>query len=356
MTEFITEGARKLLSDSGWTAKVRYIDRKEEGQILGFRLTNARKLFDAAYSIQVFDKSTVSLSLGFSNDDHVSLTEDDGRTFLEWLRHEPDGPLPDQIWDKLGEPIDRARQPEYIDMGKAKLVDYLVQNSPQTFGKYGTLGVENAGDFYDTLLQLIQDPARDADITRRMIQQLELQAHTLYADANALLKSAAGAARTSAAHLVRLEAYGHVIAAQRCREAANFKRSTLDEPPEETPYPDAIEHTGPFNRSPLGAWGEEHEKHNAPRPLDVAPWDQARIIRETPPPAPAETQEPAGPHDVVVVTDNSVYYAGQVGEIESASDQERLIVNLPSARQGDPPRLVTLSRAQVRIISKATPQ
>ena len=236
------------VSQLGWTAKLRWEDNRPGEKLLGFRLTAAQKLFDDAVSIQIFDRETVTLSYGFTNDDHVTLTKDDGREFLEWLRALPNGPLVPAIWmalEKPAEPPQRAGVASAVtNLAKARLVEYLVENYPEVFGRFGSQSVEKS-DFYDEVLALVKDPARDTAVHRQAIQALETMAHEFYAIANRQAAASSASANAKDDWLVTfgpwLEALGYIRAAERCRHQANERRARLTtDAPAETDFPDAI--------------------------------------------------------------------------------------------------------------------
>jgi hypothetical protein len=309
--DLISADVRAALLKEGWTVKARRIDKDPAKPILGFRLTNCEALFKKALSVQIFDRSTVSLSIGFSNDEHISLTEDDGRDFLEWLRQfdysttgSDDGVyLPDELWNQLGNAIPRADQIEVINMEKARLVEYLVQNSPQTFGRFGTIGA-HGGDFYNELLDLVKDPARDESIDRRMIHELESAAHHFYAEANAWLRIAANRTAEADPQILKVRAYAVVCAADEMRERALSHRLRLDEPPAESPFPEAID------------------------AVDLAKIVNAALPGEMVAPGDAVVKLKNG--DMVAVSDGESPYFRRMGEVTSASGQV-IVVAFPGS-------------------------
>jgi hypothetical protein len=338
MIELISDAARRELFKFGWTIKARHVDRDEAKPLLGIRLTNCEALFNKALSIQILDDSTVSLSFGFSNDEHVSLTEDDGRAFLEYLKLiafaavDDAGAtyslLTDELLAQIGKPIPREEQIPVFNMEKARLVDYLVQNSPQTFGKYGT--ARAGGDFYAEVLELIKDPSRDEEIARRMIHALESTAHTFYADANRMLHVAAQSnAPARSPH--RMEAFGMIRAAEELRDRANDLRGKItDDPPAETPYPDAIA-AGELAESlaPAGPWDA---------PIDAATTDLAAaqlLARQDVIDERAFNAIILKPGDMVTVSDSAHPLYRRMGEVVAASGAARVTVHLA----GDAPNI-----------------
>lgn len=241
----IVSRIRPELAEQGYTLKLQWIDNRPGGTINGFRITNARILFENALSIQIFDRSTVTLNNGFTNDDAISLTKEDGREFLEWLRYEPDTPLVKELWDALppGDETPAPLRPEsaVLSMGKAHLVDYLVQKHPHIFGRYGRMGAAGQ-DFYEAVLDTFkeqEESSTNVDVLR-LIHSLESLAHDLYRDANPILRLAAKCDQPEQQHM-KLLAYAKITAAEMLRSMASKIRGHIANPPAAADYPEAIE-------------------------------------------------------------------------------------------------------------------
>lgn len=241
------ETLRDRMAQYGWTFKARFIDHDITKPLIGVRLTNAAKIMEEARSIQIFDRATVTLQTGFTNDEAISLTDDDGRDFLQWMRAAyPELMAP--IWDSLAEPDSadaKVQAGAYVDLGKNHLVIYLAEAYPEIFGRYGIISITGA-NFYTELLRVVKDPDRDDAKRLAVIQELENLAHDFYSDAAAALRiAAAGEAAAGGEKLVtvdhmRRQAHGHVIAAERARERANHLRQRMETPPPVRAYPEAI--------------------------------------------------------------------------------------------------------------------
>lgn len=232
------QAAGHRMVPEGWLVKRQWIDKQPGGELLGIRITNAAKLYELAWSIQLFDRNTATLSIGgFDNDSHVTLSKEDGAAFIEWMHL--NGKMSDEVYDALAtiEPDDTEARP-IVNMAKNRLVNYLVENYAETFGRYGSLTVEST-DFYDEVLALVKDPARDDVTTRQLIAALESMAHDFYRAANIGLR-AAGADAT-ANQLAQVD--GLLKAAEECRRMANEKRERTPGAPPESDYPEAITRT-----------------------------------------------------------------------------------------------------------------
>jgi hypothetical protein len=247
----INQKIRAKLAKLGWTCRARWMDnrprrtalgmRAYDGKLIGFRFTNADALLERALSIQVFDRSTVSLSFdGFTNDDHLSFTDEDGRDILQYLRNLPGSPLTEEFWDELPEAERKELQPAAMTTGKGHLVAVLAQSHPHIFGRGGRISTEGT-DFYEEVLSILDDhdriPMRDVQL--QSIQQLEGLAHDFYSAANASLRAAAtpeldGTQR--ARH--HATAFGFAKAADDCRTRADHIRSTTQNPPAPDTFPD----------------------------------------------------------------------------------------------------------------------
>lgn len=228
------DAMRHEVGEHGFTVKVGWIDNDPTGRLNGIRLLSARALFWRAISIQIFDRETVTLSWGFTNDDSVSLTKEDGRLFLEWLRDQPNTPLVPALWEIIPapDPGPITTSAATTNMAKARLVDYLVSQHADIFGRYGSMTAEGE-DFYEAVLKLIQNPERDGRDMRRLIHAIESLANAEYSRANRLWRADIQANR--------YKALGAVLAAESLRECAASARANMGAaapPPAE--FPEAI--------------------------------------------------------------------------------------------------------------------
>ena len=294
---------RETLAHMGFTVKAQWIDNQPGGKLNGLRIMKAEALFGRALTLQVFDRQTVTISWGFSNDDAVTLTKEDGRLFLDWLRLKKMTPLPDEIWQLIPEATDTARETHAAatNMAKARLVDYLVANHADIFGKYGSLDDRLAPgeDFYTALLDLVQNPERDGRDLRRLIQALDNLAGGLYVMANSQLKTGAPA--------MRWRAIGSVLAAEEIRDMAQRGRASMGgSPPPAPAYPEAI------SSSALYA---QILKEEAPK--------QDRTAQ----PMPAHLYQGHRVDDIVTIvgpaagTIGTIPRAGEIGRVTAVSDR-----------------------------------
>jgi hypothetical protein len=236
----IMEYTQERLAGAGYTLKVDWLDGDPASGVNGFRIMRAEKLFEKALTIQIFDRSTVTLGWGFSNDQNVTLTKEDGRLFLEWLKTKELTPLIPEIWNVIPEakPTTETRAAA-TNMAKARLVDYLVLSHPDIFGKYGAIDHATPGqqikpgeDFYTELLKLIADPERDGRDARRLIQALDSMAANLYRRTNDYLRTEAAA--------LKWRAIASVLAAEEIREMAQMARRNIANPPPAPNYPNEV--------------------------------------------------------------------------------------------------------------------
>jgi hypothetical protein len=233
---------RDRMAELGWTFKVRFVDRNLEKPLIGIRLTNAAALFESARSIQIFDKSTVTLQTGFTNDGAISLTKEDGRDFLLWM-HAAKPDLVAPIWHALpdeGSAAQLAMEAPFVDLDKNHLVMYLAHAYPELFGPNGIVAMTGAS-FHGEILRLIKDPVRD-DLKRfAQVQTIENMAHAFYSEAAGYLRASAdsGMGFEYVARMKRL-AHALVLAAERARDEANVIRQRMDTPPPVQPFPEAI--------------------------------------------------------------------------------------------------------------------
>jgi hypothetical protein len=217
-----------------WTRRLRHIDQNPAMPVLGIRYSDATGILREAKSIQVFDRSTVTVAFGFMQEDHVSFSGIDGAELLNAILAGAAGPeLAEAVQADLENIPEKstgpdAAEPPVINAAKAKLVTYLVKARPERFGLYGT-HPSYGEDFYAQLLELVRDPQRDDTEARRMLTLLERTAHLSYAQANRCMKGGAPAL-----------AHGYIRAAQLLRDQANEYRNMCAAPqPVESPYPDA---------------------------------------------------------------------------------------------------------------------
>jgi hypothetical protein len=271
----------------GWTFKHRFVDNDPEQDLLGVRLTNANLLFDRSMSVQIFDRQTVTLSFGFSNDEHLSLTGDDGREFLLWLQQwKPK--LMKELWNAIPEIRPEASTGPValsLQTGKPALVNYLVASYPEIFGRFGEIA--NGDDFYDAVLRVIRNPERDDRSKAMLIHSLEELAHVAYADANSLLRSADLVIGQDNVQNVYREAHAQVTMAQRLRAHAGAIRSLMLKPPTPSPFSDEI-----------------------------------LAVQDFPPPRELTTNvDEIKPGNVVVVSDEKHALSRQIGEVVDANKE-----------------------------------
>jgi hypothetical protein len=312
----ISQRIREQLARDGWTCRARWIDNRprrilqgqivSDGELIGFRFTNAEALLENALSIQVFDRSTVSLSFdGFTNDDHLSFTDEDGRELLEWMRNQPESPLTAEFWNELPEAQRKELQPAAMTTGKGHLVAWLARHYPHIFGTGGQISTEGT-DFYEEVQRILENQApQPLRVTQlQMIQQLEDLAHQFYTMANALLRAASTPGPDDGMERARhhASAYGIAQAAQECRIRAAHVRESIEKPPP----------PGQFN--------------DAPPPIDVLDIigfvaNQEDIAPRKPKPSTLVYRT----DDVIVVTDVTHARDRQIGKVKSATLTEVLV-------------------------------
>jgi hypothetical protein len=301
----ITQRIREQLARDGWTCRARWIDNRprrvlqgqivSEGELIGFRFTNAEALLENALSIQVFDRSTVSLSFdGFTNDDHLSFTDEDGRELLEWMRNQPESPLTAEFWNELPEAQKKELQTAAMTTGKGHLVASLAKSHPHIFGIGGRISTEGT-DFYEEVLEILEgrDPEPIRVTQLQAIQQLEDLAHEFYALTNTLLSAASTCGPEDRIERARYQAsaYGMKQAAQECRVRAAMIRASIKNPPP----PDQ------FNDEP-------------------PPFDAVQILANPEDPAPTATKPSTLVYltgDLIVVTDATHVRDRQIGKVKS---------------------------------------
>jgi len=235
------------IANAGWTYKERYIDKNPALGLLGIRLTNAAKIWDEGYSIQIFNRTTVTLAqkANATIDDHVSLTKDDGRDFLEWLRLTHPEILPPEIWEKLPEGEAESAGPASSDEARSALLQYLVPRYPEYFGA-GSMAASGA-PFEATILAVIRHgeniPAQVAEsgrLTMRTILYLETMAHDCYKETNSHLHNAHGADDVPRKLAYARMAYLAMGAAIEARErAATMRRDYGTSGGDPAPLPEA---------------------------------------------------------------------------------------------------------------------
>lgn len=172
----------------------RYRPVRENGQdteqTLGVRITNAENLFNDAYSIQIFDRSTVALSLGgFDNDSHVKFDREDGAEFVRWMLEQKH--IPQDLFDALPQAPAPDALPGPINDAKVELIRYLAEKRPAQFGPFGT--ATHSADFYSQVLAMLKEQEQEEEtdrIARDFIVMLEAEAHQCYSHANKSLKLA----------------------------------------------------------------------------------------------------------------------------------------------------------------------
>ena len=338
----ISEKIRAKLNKIGWTCRARWMDNLPRravngdvayfGQLVGFRFTNADKLLWEALSIQVFDRSTVSLSFdGFTNDDHLSFTDEDGRELLKYLRQCDGTPLTQEFWDELPEAASKELQPAAMTTGKGHLVAALAKSHPHIFGRGGRISTQGT-DFYEEVLSILDDrdpqPIRVAQL--QSIQQLEGLAHDFYAAANNLLRSAAivdFAFEERARH--HILAVGMAHAAEECRRRAWVIRSATTEPPAADPFKDATPEINPLEI--LGFLANAGVTSDTPEAMRQAIRDQKagrNAWGEKHAKQLAQDNTPAGdyqPGDLVVITDPQDARTQQIGQVKSATPTHVLV-------------------------------
>jgi hypothetical protein len=217
------------IANAGWTYKERYNDKDPAKGLLGIRLTNAAKIWDEGYSIQIFNRTTVTIAqkANATIDDHVSLTKDDGRDFLEWLRLAHPEVLPPEIWEKLpeGELETPAAPASSSDEARSALVQYLAPRFPEVFGP-GSMAASGA-PLEETVLTLFRvlesapkQVAESSRLTMRTILYLETTAHENYKAANVALRRAHESVTIPGRLEAAKEAYGFLGAAWDARRRA----------------------------------------------------------------------------------------------------------------------------------------
>jgi len=177
------------LSDNGQTLKIRYIDKDPSKGLLGVRITNAKKLMEEVWSMQILDRSTVSLAIGgFDNDHHVSLTGEDGETFLESIAAE----IPRELWDLI--PTAAASQQQAQGIGQVSEAIAQMEQLTQTLA---TTAEENAA--------ASEEVSSQSEVTLKAASELYGHVHgdaNVRANARTPVKSAA--APPPARNIIRL--------------------------------------------------------------------------------------------------------------------------------------------------------
>lgn len=232
------------LQKLGWSFRPRYEDHDETKPIIGVRLTNCAKIFENAQTIQIFDRRTVTLQFGFLQEQSVTLTDDDGALFIEWLAMaHPELAAPMLAVVPAGDPTPGASNTG-LSTTKAQLVEYLADAWPEVFGKGGRASQPGA-DFYTELLALFHDPDRDTARRAALILAAENMAHDFYADCVATLRRAAylDENKPARAPSANLRAYALVLAAEAARAYAKAMRGrlALENQPPPAEFPEAID-------------------------------------------------------------------------------------------------------------------
>jgi len=212
------------LSDNGQTLKIRYIDKDPSKGLLGVRITNAKKLMEEVWSMQILDRSTVSLAIGgFDNDHHVSLTGEDGETFLESIAAE----IPRELWDLIPTAAASQQQAGPSVAEVAKLTQFLKDKYPAQFGAYGTATV--APDFYQAIINLLSTVDADYRSRRDYDSIVEMEAAARKGDiqANRHLAAVSQAADENMRQELRIAALYLMYAANDARAAAINARARM---------------------------------------------------------------------------------------------------------------------------------
>lgn len=230
------------LQKLGWSFRPRYMDNDPDRPIIGVRLTNCAKIFDNAQTIQIFDQRTVTLQFGFLQEQSVSLTDDDGALFIDWLKAtHPDLAAPMLAAVPAGDPTPGSSNTG-LNTEKARLVEYLAHAFPERFGKGGHASQPGV-DFYSEVLDLLYDTDRDDARRAALILAAENMAHDMYADCNATLRQAARATTPEAAAELQMDAYGRAIAAETARTYGRTIRARISPElrPPDPEFPEAID-------------------------------------------------------------------------------------------------------------------
>jgi len=212
------------LSDNGQTVKIRYIDKDPAKGLLGVRITNARKMLEEVWSMQILDRSTVSLAIGgFDNDHHVSLTGEDGEAFLESIAAE----IPRELWELIPTAAASQQQAGPSVAEVAKLSQFLADKYPAQFGAYGTATI--APDFYTAVINLLSTVDAEYRSRRDYDSIVEMEAAARKGDiyANRQLEAVSRAADENMRQEHRIEALRIMYAANDARAAAINLRARM---------------------------------------------------------------------------------------------------------------------------------
>lgn len=336
---------RQDIAKAGWTYKERHIDKNPELPLLGIRLTNAGRLFEESLSIQIFNRSEVSLSRGgLTNDDHVSLTKDDGRDFLDWLRTAHPEILTEEVYSLLPEGPREGESTTTADEARSKLIAYCVRYHAEYFGP-GSFAAGGA-PLEESILAVLRHrdnrpefASEQASLTMRMILSLEEFAHENYKAANAYLREAHDANEAAPCPTLQM-AMGAVQCgnwlrhrAQAMRAAAIADKSIAPEHLPEPTFPEAINYVEVFA---LIYKKITEDTGAAPIEAPATP----------PPPAPGLSDADLKPGMLVVVIDENAPQFRQMAEVERRVSDGRWALIF----KGDASRRPILSLSQIKIV------